>query len=804
MIVKVIVDIPARQVNRSFDYLVPKQWEAAIKLGSRVQVPFARTERMAFVIDIVEESDFEGDLKEIRGILDYDSFLNEELILLSDYLARYLHSFRISVLQAMLPGMLRVKYQTYVEIQNPERLNQQLGSSYTVEDEILLKDLEKELKPNQINDLLNNADISIDNRLINQTTEKKRKFIRANKSTEDYQAIITELDSRSFKQKEVIQFFINHPSVELSKEALKEELNLGDSTINSLADKGWLEIIEKKVYRNPLASLEVEKSQSKKLTIEQAEAFKRINASIEKGENDTFLIEGVTGSGKTEIYLQLMDEVRKKGKSALLLVPEISLTPQMVERVVGRFQTGIAVLHSGLSLSEKYDEWRRIIKGEATIVVGARSSVFAPLENLGIIIIDEEHESTYKQSDNPRYHARDVAKWRTAYHSAPLVLGSATPSLESRARAEVGNYELIKLNERVNQKPMPPVELVDMTKLPLSQTSNEFSPLLIDKMQDRLNRKEQIVLLLNRRGYASYLLCRECGYIMQCPHCDISLTYHKTDNQMKCHYCDYKINKPQQCPQCQSNHLRTHGIGTQKIAESLNELFPQAKITRMDNDTTRRKGQHEKLLKEFGDKQTDILLGTQMIAKGLDFENVTLVGVINADTALNLPDFRAGERTFQLLTQVSGRPGRGKLDGEVIIQTYNPDHYVMQFVQNHDFDQFFYYEMKRRHLTNYPPYFFTTLIKISSKNNGNAIQMAYELKNQLYNKELEDKGLLYIVGPSRNNIAKIKDYYYYNILLKYKDEKLVQDKLDQILHESQKEIGKGIYVNIDHNQQFLL
>lgn len=805
MIVKVILDIPARQVNRTFDYFVPEEWQNVVKLGSRVQVPFGSMNRLGFVVEILGETDYAGELKPLTAVLDYDSYLNSELIELSEYLADYLHSFRISVLQAMLPSMLKAKYETYIEILNPEAFQAQLGAEYQESDSILLEEIEAILTPNQIEKLKRENIIKLDYRVIDQITVKTETYIKAHLSKEAYQDILASMDNRSEQQKKVISYFIERESgPEWPQNILLKETGVSNSTINTLAKKEWLKKVKKEVYRNPLSEMEIQPSQAKTLLPEQENAYSVISQSIDKPDNQTYLIEGVTGSGKTEIYLQLMEKVRAKGQGAILLVPEISLTPQMVSRVVNRFQTGVAVLHSGLSVSEKYDEWQRIIKGEATIVVGARSSIFAPLENIGIIIIDEEHETTYKQSDNPRYHARDIARWRSEYHQAPLVLGSATPSLESRSRAQVGHYTHIRLKERVNQKPMPPIELIDMTQAAVRETRNELSQTLIDKIKDRLDKKEQIVLLLNRRGYASYLLCRECGFIMGCPRCDISLTYHKSDNQMKCHYCDYRVPTPRQCPQCHSEHIRTHGIGTQKVAETLNELFPEAVVTRMDNDTTRRKGQHEKLLQEFASKQSDILLGTQMIAKGLDFENVTLVGVINADTALNIPDFRAAERTFQLLTQVSGRTGRGKLAGEVIIQTYNPDHYIMQFVKYHDYDKFFYYEMKRRHLTNYPPYYFTTLIRVSSKNNGKASQTIYDLKAQIYQPELENEGQLIIVGPNRNSVAKINNYYYYNLILKYKNKELLQTKLDQILHDSQLISKSGVFINIDHEPQFFL
>ena len=391
-----------------------------------------------------------------------------------------------------------------------------------------------------------------------------------------------------------------------------------------------------------------------------------------------------------------------------------------------------------------------------------------------------------------------MAIWRCHYHQAPLLLGSATPSLESRSRAQVGRYQHLRLPERVNGRPLPPVTLVDMTKEMVQQTTDELSSVLKDKIADRLAKGQQIVLLLNRRGYASYMLCRECGQVIQCPRCDISLTYHKHEQRLKCHYCDYQSPVPDRCPNCHSDYLRTFGLGTQKIEELLNQHFPDARVIRMDMDTTRKKGQHEALLDSFRRHEADILLGTQMIAKGLDFETVTLVGVINADTALNLPDFRAGEKTFQLLTQVAGRTGRGRFEGEVLIQTYNPDHYVMQLAQQHDYESFFYYEMKRRHLGHYPPYFYTTLITISSKYQAKAQAMSHQVKQAL----LASGAAIEILGPSQGAIARINERYYFQLLLKYKDGQVIKESLGTILDQSQLEAKQGIYITIDHEPLF--
>ncbi len=799
MFVKVIVDIPAAQVNRPFDYQVPEAYQDSLQLGMRVQVPFGNRQLLGFVVGIHHTSDFKGTLKPITAVLDYESFINEELLDLSEHLAQTLHAFRINVLQAMLPAMLKVKYQNIFLIHQPQALSDyELPSDWLNQSQLDKDQVEAQLSRKQIKQLLDQGVLELVYQVQDQTTTKTQTMIELAMPAESIKQIIQDLPARSQKVARLLTYLLASGQPQWEQQALLAASQVSASSLKTALKHGYIKSQKVSVYRDPLAHLEVEQSQSRTLTEAQEAVYEQVAQALEAHQDQTFLLEGVTGSGKTEVYLQLMAKASQMGRGAILLVPEIALTPQMVRQVKSRFQTGVAVLHSGLTNSQKYDEWRRIIRGQATIVVGARSSIFAPIRDLGLVIIDEEHETTYKQSDTPRYHAREVAIWRCHYHQAPLVLGSATPSLESRSRAQVGRYQHLRLPERVNGRPLPPVTLVDMTKEMAQQTTDELSSVLKDKIADRLAKGQQIVLLLNRRGYASYMLCRECGQVIQCPRCDISLTYHKHEHRLKCHYCDYQSPVPDRCPNCHSDYLRTFGLGTQKIEELLNQHFPTARIIRMDMDTTRKKGQHEALLDRFRRHEADILLGTQMIAKGLDFETVTLVGVINADTALNLPDFRAGEKTFQLLTQVAGRTGRGRFEGEVLIQTYNPDHYVMQLAQQHDYESFFYYEMKRRHLGHYPPYFYTTLITISSKYQAKAQAMSHQVKQAL----LASGAALEILGPSQGAIARINERYYFQLLLKYKDGQVIKESLGAILDQSQLEAKQGIYITIDHEPLF--
>jgi primosomal protein N' len=799
MFVKVIVDIPAAQVNRPFDYQVPEAYQDSLQLGMRVQVPFGNRQLLGFVVGIHHTSDFKGTLKPITAVLDYESFINEELLDLSEHLAQTLHAFRINVLQAMLPAMLKVKYQNIFLIHQPQALSDyQVPSDWLNQSQLDKDQVEAQLSRKQIKQLLDQGVLELVYQVQDQTTTKTQTMIELAMPAESIQQAIQELPARSQKVAQLLTYLLASGQPQWEQQALLAASQVSASSLKTALKHGYVKSQKVSVYRDPLAHLEVEQSQSRTLTEAQEAVYEQVAQALEAHQEQTFLLEGVTGSGKTEVYLQLMAKASQMGRGAILLVPEIALTPQMVRQVKSRFQTGVAVLHSGLTNSQKYDEWRRIIRGQATIVVGARSSIFAPIRDLGLVIIDEEHETTYKQSDTPRYHAREVAIWRCHYHQAPLLLGSATPSLESRSRAQVGRYQHLRLPERVNGRPLPPVTLVDMTKEMAQQTTDELSSVLKDKIADRLAKGQQIVLLLNRRGYASYMLCRECGQVIQCPRCDISLTYHKHEHRLKCHYCDYQSPVPDRCPNCHSDYLRTFGLGTQKIEELLNQHFPTARVIRMDMDTTRKKGQHEALLDRFRRHEADILLGTQMIAKGLDFEAVTLVGVINADTALNLPDFRAGEKTFQLLTQVAGRTGRGRFEGEVLIQTYNPDHYVMQLAQQHDYESFFYYEMKRRHLGHYPPYFYTTLITISSKYQAKAQAMSHQVKQTL----LASGAPIEILGPSQGAIARINERYYFQLLLKYKDGQVIKESLGAILDQSQLEAKQGIYITIDHEPLF--
>ncbi len=581
-----------------------------------------------------------------------------------------------------------------------------------------------------------------------------------------------------------------------------KNLNTSNAVLQGVVDKGAAILEFEEVYRDPYADRTIDVSKKHSLTNEQHLALSEIIHSYDQHEATTFLLHGITGSGKTEVYLQAIERSLMDQKEAIVLVPEISLTPQMTNRFKERFGSLVAVLHSGLSTGEKYDEWRKISRGEVKVVVGARSAIFAPFQNIGLIILDEEHEGTYKQDDSPRYHARDVAIWRSEYHHCPVILGSATPSLESYARAKKGNYSLLTLAKRPREQALPEVSIIDMREQLKNGNRSMFSLELADAIRLRLEKGEQMVLFLNRRGHSSFVMCRDCGTVVECPNCDISMTYHRSQERIKCHYCGEESHVPNSCPQCESEHIRFFGTGTQKVEEEIARFFPTARVLRMDVDTTRKKGSHEHILKMFGDGKADILLGTQMIAKGLDFPNITLVGVLSADTTLHLADFRAAEKTFQLLTQVSGRAGRHDKKGEVVVQTYTPEHYAIQYAQNHDFISFYHQEMMNRKQFAYPPFTFVVLIQITHEDVLMTAEYAHKAANWL-RENLSNTAE--IIGPTASSISRVQNRYRYQCLIKYKKEPMLPDVLQQLIRIYRTDwLKKGILMSIDLNPSSIM
>jgi primosomal protein N' (replication factor Y) len=587
----------------------------------------------------------------------------------------------------------------------------------------------------------------------------KVKYIELNKDIDTINEYIEKNKSRD-KQIEVLNSLMNG-------RVLKKDLNI--STVKTLLSKDLIKEVIENPYRLEYTG-EIENKYN--LTPEQTKVYE----SIEFDKENTYLIHGITGSGKTEIYMHLIDDCLNMNKTAIMLVPEISLTHQIIQRFYKRFGNKVAIFHSRLSEGEKFDEYKKILNKEVSVVIGTRSAIFTPLLNIGIIIIDEEHTSSYKQDNNPRYHALDIAKWRSNYHGCPLVLGSATPSFETMARALKGVYTYLPLNVRVGTSKLPKISIVNMQK-EYRKRNMILSDELKDKITDRLNKHEQVMLLLNRRGFSTFISCEECGFTYECPHCDITLTYHKTSNNLRCHYCGYTVPFSNECPNCKKDSIKSLGLGTEKVEEYVKSVYPLASIIRMDIDTTSKKGSHDEIIKAIEEQRVDIVIGTQMISKGLDFPNVTLVGIINADESLNIPDFRSGENTYSLLSQVSGRAGRSALPGEVIIQTFNPDDTTLNFVAKNDYMGNYNHEMNIRKILKYPPYYYLIGIKVTGTNYEILSKEVSKIANYIRNHI--DKTTI-CLGPTTAAIFKVNNVYRFQIIIKYRQDNMLFNTLHEI------------------------
>ena len=770
MIAEVVVDIKNKAVNKVFDYIVPEELSHLIQPGVRVLVPFGPRTIMGFVISLKDSTNLEK-LRPLKELIDVVPVLNDELRELGMSLSEETGSTMIQCFEAMTPNAMRAKYKKRLVRLNenlPSSLNTLFLHSTSIDYEQIPSSLLKEVKQ------------AIERKEVELVYEVKDKL---GKKLIKYLALVDpNIDltpfKRAMKQKQVIEYLMK-ASKPILKSTLMEELQVTHAMIKTLVDKKVIQEIEVEAYRDPYADTVHSQTKALHLNQEQQVAVTTVAHACQAKAHDVFLLHGITGSGKTEVYLQMIENVLLEGKQAIMLVPEIALTPQIASRFKSRFQNKVAVLHSALSMGEKYDEWRKILKQEVQIVVGARSAIFAPFKDIGIIIIDEEHEATYKQEEAPRYHATEVAKRRAITHRCPVVLGSATPSLESFARAQKGVYRLLTLSKRaVATAKLPTVKLIDMREHSAVSDQMILSNELKEAIAERLKRQEQVVLLLNRRGYSNFMQCRECGEVVNCPNCDVSLTYHKPNQKLKCHYCGFEHFILKRCPACQSEELRFFGLGTQKVEEYLQSEFEEARIMRMDVDTTSKKGSHQELIAAFERKEADILIGTQMVGKGLDFPDVTLVGVLAADLMLHLSDFKAAERTFQLLTQVAGRAGRHELEGEVLIQTYSPDHYVMQCVVEQNYYKFYAEEMKMRRRFGYPPYYYLASVRLSSED-YNELILACDKVNQYLRNQLGHSCL--ITGPTMPYVGRINQRFRMYFMIKYKQEPRLRAILGQLL-----------------------
>lgn len=705
---RIIVDIPVAGLNQVYDYTVPERLRERIRIGQVVTVPFGRRRVNGFVVGFAEKPQIEaGRVKDILKINTEEPLFDEEMLKLLKWIAAYYKSYLIKVIKTAIPTGL----------------------------------------------------------VSGRVGKKRIGYLKLNQPAEKTRELVKKLKKRAPKQARVLQILLESKR-SYSKSKLAEMAGTSSGTVSRLLEKGYLKYVEEVEERRPVLEKDELVTRPFKPTAAQAGVIRAISGSIKEGSHKIFLLHGVTGSGKTEVYLQVIEEVLQAGKGAIVLVPEISLTPLMVRRFYSRFGDEVAVLHSNLSLGERYDEWRRLKRGDARIAIGARSAIFAPVNNLGLIILDEEHENSYKQGENPYYHAREVALKRGKILGIPVILGSATPSVESFYWAKRGKFHYLELPERINQDKLPPVKIIDMREELKKGNTSFLSHDLERAIEDSLARDEQVLIFLNRRGYANFILCRECGHVIKCQNCDISLTYHAGANHLRCHYCDFTRKVPKNCPQCGSKYIREFGIGTERVEEELSRIFPGAVIDRMDVDTTTRKGSHRKILAKLERGDTDILVGTQMIAKGHDYPNISVVGVITADTILNIPDFRSAERTFQLLTQVAGRTGRGDKAGKVIIQTYTPGHYSILAASRHDYTGFFQQEIKLREKLFYPPFALLTNIVVQGYEESSVMVGAQKLGKflQQYHKYIDE-----ILGPSPAPINKLRKRFRWQLILKFRD-----------------------------------
>ena len=589
--------------------------------------------------------------------------------------------------------------------------------------------------------------------------------------------------------------FIKRNTGKYTKTELSKEHGFSIYKLNKLMEHGLIKSEEEIVFR--YNTREYNKDVQKNLTVEQSMAIKE----IEESEENLILLKGVTGSGKTEVYMRIVEKTLEEGKSAIVLVPEIALTPQMIERFKGRFGSNVALFHSKLSDGERFDEWYRVKEGKASLIIGARSAIFLPAKNLGLIIIDEEHENTYKSDQNPKYQTKEVAEYIAKLKGCKVILGSATPTIESYYRAISGEMKLVELNHRVDNKPMPKMMLVDMREELRNGNKSLFSRRLYASMKEKLEKGEQIILFLNRRGFSTFVSCRSCGYVFHCEDCDISMTYHK-NGFLVCHYCGKTKKQPNLCPKCGSKYVKFFGAGTERVEEEVRRYFKNARILRMDVDTTRAKDSHEKIYNAFKAREADILIGTQMVSKGLDFPNVTLVGILAADMSLNLPDYRAAERSFQIITQVAGRAGRGDKEGEVIVQTYTPEHYSLQYAKKYDYENFYEKEFTIRAMMGYPPFGRILLINGSGKNEDELRKQMIYLGEKVKEKA-EEFGGLEVLGPTPCIIYRIKENYRWQIIIKGEFSSKFSKSIKDILYDKANNVYNDIRVSMDINPNSL-
>ena len=742
MIAEIIINRTAKKLNRTFDYNIPKELEPYIIIGSKVLIPFGSQKKLeeGFVVGIKEKTEFQ-----VKDIAKIEDNLTDKQIELAKWMAK--------------------KY--FCNISDCIKLMQTPGTR--------TRNKEKRIQDKKINTI----------------------FLK--KSVEEIDFEIECGKIKSENQIKIINFIKDNEGVTIPE--IEIFTNCSRAIVNTLIKNGYLEVVEKKIERDPLANKKIEKTSKLNLTEEQKIAYNKIEQAIENRKYESFLLYGVTGSGKTEVYLQLIEKTLEKNRKAIVLVPEISLTPQMIERFIARFgKEEIAVIHSKLSIGERHDEWNKIKEGEAKIIIGARSAIFAPVKDLGIIIIDEEHDSSYKSEATPKYQAKDIATKIAKEEEIPLVLGSATPDMTTYYNAINNNgITLLKLTKRANKSSLPKVGIIDLKQELANGNHSMLSQELYQSIEENLKNKYQTILFLNRRGYSTFIMCRECGYTVKCKNCNISMTYHSYENKLKCHYCGYEEPLVTICPECGSKKIRYFGTGTQKLEQEIHKEFPNASIIRMDVDTVTKKNSHEEILNKFKNENIDILIGTQMVVKGHHFPKVTLVGVIAADSSLNIDDYRANERTFQILTQVSGRAGRENLPGKVIIQSYNPENYSIQTAQRQSYEDFYDIEIELRKQLKYPPFCDIIVIGFSSGKEEDIKKQTSEFYKELLENTKNQLNNLKISLPAPSPIDKIQNRYRWRIIIKGNMTEELNNILNNILKKWYDKNIKDTKITIDVN-----
>mgnify|MGYP004685029549 FL=1 len=839
---KVIVKNNTRYTDNLFTYKIPEFLVDGMQIGHRVLVPFGKGNKPieAYVFSITDEKEVDINYKEIFDILDeYPIFKEEDINLIKWMRNRYLCTFMDCILLLHPKGY---KVDSFKEISLSRELeNLDIESFYTKIDSLnknrkfvinkIIQNknkikVEKLIKEKALEENINPKDLKLSSNMNNlllkmkedklidinwnyksQKNEKKICYVSLNINPDDINDYILDNKIRlGQKQKEIIEFLRYNEEIEIND--LIKLLNVGKESITSLQNKNLINFQIKDYYRKPDELYDTNKKEIV-LNHEQKKAVEKITSEMFEENKKPYMIHGVTGSGKTEVYMEIIDYALKQGLDSIFLVPEISLTPQTISRLKNRFGDIVGVFHSKLSEGEKHDVFKAIKQGKIRILIGARSALFAPFNSLGVIIIDEFHESAYKSEMNPKFSAIEVGKYMALKRNITLVLGSATPSVEEYYRAKENEYELITIKERANKKPLPKIELTDMKNELNLGNKSIFSYKLQSEIEEALNKNNQVILFLNRRGYGNFVSCRKCGYVFSCKNCDISLTYHKYKNIGTCHYCGYEENIPKTCPECGSDYVKPFGIGTEKVEEEVKKLFKNAKVLRMDKDTTSKKGELDKILNKFKNKEANVLIGTQMLSKGLDFEDVTLVGILSADMMLNFPDFRSFETTFQLITQVSGRAGRSHKEGKVVLQTYDTDHYVIRRSLNYDFEGFYEDEIKVRKIFNYAPFNNMISVVVSGKNES----LVEKNINKMYNSLiylLKERGVEdfdFILGPNACAISKINQNYRYQLL--FKDDNIEINLLKGIIKYiciTKKEVvfDKDVNISIDVNPNNIL